>query len=247
MSGAVLVLGATSSVGQAIAHEYARKGYDLILAARDTCESQAIARDLVTRYQVKAVPVNWDAVCFDTHANFAATVLEESPSNLVGVFSCTGVMFDQRETEGNLNKLRQTFDVNLTGTVWTLECLAPYFEKKKEGFIGVVSSVAGDRGRQSNYLYGAAKGGLNIYLEGLRNRLTPSNVAVTTIKPGFIDTKMTWGKPGLFLVATPQQAAVAMVRAVEKKAHTAYVPGFWRWIMTIIWSVPEFVFKKMKL
>jgi short-subunit dehydrogenase len=128
-----------------------------------------------------------------------------------------------------------------------LEQFAARFEERGEGFIAAISSVAGDRGRQSNYIYGASKAGLSAYLEGLRNRLYHRGVHVTTIKPGFVDTKMTFGLPGLFLVASPQQAAKAMYAAIVKKKNTAYVPWFWRYIMLIIRHVPDWQFKKMRM
>jgi short-subunit dehydrogenase len=138
-------------------------------------------------------------------------------------------------------------DSNFTAAVSVLNLAADYFAARRGGFLCVLSSVAGDRGRQSNYLYGAAKGGLTVYLQGLRNRLSRSGVQVTTVKPGFVDTPMTYGKPGLFLTATPERAARGILRAIRRRKDEVYVPGFWRWIMEIVRTVPECVFKRMKL
>jgi decaprenylphospho-beta-D-erythro-pentofuranosid-2-ulose 2-reductase len=136
---------------------------------------------------------------------------------------------------------------NFTGAASILSHCANYFELKKSGFIIGIASVAGDRGRQSNYVYGAAKGALALYLQGLRNRLYVSGVQVITIKPGFVDTAMTYGLPGLFLVASPQYIGERIVNSLEKPADVVYLPWFWRYIMLIIKCIPEPVFKRMKL
>ena len=115
------------------------------------------------------------------------------------------------------------------------------------GFIIALSSVAGDRGRQSNYIYGSAKGGLSVFLQGLRNRLFHSGVRVITIKLGFVDTAMTFGLPNLFLVASPQEVGKKIVKAVNRGRNVVYIPWFWRLIMGIICSIPECVFKRLKL
>jgi short-subunit dehydrogenase len=107
--------------------------------------------------------------------------------------------------------------------------------------------VAGDRGRQSNYIYGSAKGALSLFLQGLRNRLAKAGVHVMTVKPGFVDTKMTFGKPGMFLVAQPEQVATEVFKAFQKQRNVVYVPWFWFWIMAIIRAIPEALFKTLKL
>ena len=138
--------------------------------------------------------------------------------------------------------------VNLTSAISILEAFAAVFEQRGSGFLGVLSSVAGDRGKQTNYIYGATKAGLTCYLEGLRVRMFKSNVTVTTIQPGFVDTKMTFGLPlpGP-LVATPTQAGKAIYRAISAGKDEAYVPFFWRYIMLIIRAIPRRVFKKMSM
>ena len=127
---------------------------------------------------------------------------------------------------------------NFTGPVALIQALAPRFEAQRGGRIVVIGSVAGDRGRRKNYLYGSAKAGLGLYADGLRARLFPAGATVTLIKPGFVDTAMTWGLPGLFLVATPTECARQILRAAERGAATAYVPFFWRYIMLIIPAHP---------
>ena len=137
--------------------------------------------------------------------------------------------------------------VNYGSAVDLLEPIAAQMERRGAGFIVVVSSVAGDRGRQSNYHYGAAKGALSLYTQGLRNRLFKAGVTVLTVKPGFVDTAMTWGLPGLFLVASPRRVARDITRALRRRRSVIYTPGFWRGIMFMIRSIPEPVFKRMKL
>jgi short-subunit dehydrogenase len=153
----------------------------------------------------------------------------------------------QSEAQNDLKTARQAIDVNFTSVVSLLTFVANDFEARRHGFICVFSSVAGDRGRQSNYVYGSAKAALSAFLGGLRNRLFKSGVHVTTVKPGFVDTAMTWGLPGMFLVASPEAVAEDTFRAVSHGRSQIYTPFFWRYIMLIIKSVPEFVFKRMKM
>ena len=166
---------------------------------------------------------------------------------MAGVVLCHGLLPEQSEAQTKWEVARRTIDVNFTSAVSVLNGAAEYLEPRGKGFLCVLSSVAGDRGRQSNYLYGSAKGALSIYLQGLRQRLSKRGIVVTTVKPGFTDTAMTWGLPGLFLVATPQKVAEDIYRAVCKRRGTVYTPWFWRIIMAIIKSVPEPIFNRIKL
>jgi decaprenylphospho-beta-D-erythro-pentofuranosid-2-ulose 2-reductase len=138
-------------------------------------------------------------------------------------------------------------NANLTEAAMILEQFAAHFEARGSGFIVGVASVAGDRGRQSNYIYGASKAGFAAYLQGLRARMTKSGVRVLTVKPGFVDTKMTFGLPGLFLVASPESVGRTIHRAVLRERDVIYVPWFWRWILLIIRLIPERVFKRLSL
>jgi decaprenylphospho-beta-D-erythro-pentofuranosid-2-ulose 2-reductase len=155
---------------------------------------------------------------------------------------------EQDVAQENFAEARATVSINLTAAISVLEPFALICEQRRGGFIGVVSSVAGDRGRQSNYIYGASKAGLSAYTQGLRNRLHKVGVPVTTIKPGFVDTKMTFGLPlPKPLVASPAAAGKAIHRAVTRGRDVAYVPFFWQYIMLLIRAIPEWQFKKMKL
>jgi short-subunit dehydrogenase len=158
-----------------------------------------------------------------------------------------GTLPDQKACEASFEHTRREFETNALSVMSLLTHVANYFEREKRGTIAVIASVAGDRGRQSNYVYGTAKGAVSLFMQGLRNRLAPAGVHVLTIKPGFVDTPMTSEfKKGL-LWAQPDRVARDIQRAIEKKKDIAYVPPFWRYIMWVIGAIPEFVFKRLRL
>lgn len=245
----VLVLGATSGIGRAIARELAKRGDNVILAGRDLPEMERSATDLRVRYGVEASVRRFDANDFASHQPFFEECTRQFPGGLDGVVLCYGYMAEQRDAERSWDVALQTIHTNYASPVSILNIAAEYFEPRRHGFLCVLSSVAGDRGRQSNYLYGSAKGGLTVYLQGLRNRLSKAGVSVVTVKPGFVDTGMTWGilKDGFPLVATPERVAIDVARAISTGKEQLYTPWFWWGIMTIIKSIPERVFKRMKL
>ncbi len=245
----VLVLGATSGIAKAITHELARAGHRLILAGRDADQLQRLADDVKVRFSSTASTAVFDALDFDSHPAFIQRVISDFDGRLDCVVLCYGYMVDQPLTQEDFAQARRTIDVNYTSPVSILHLAAAQMEKQKSGCIAAISSVAGDRGRQSNYLYGSSKAALTSFLQGLRNRLTRSNVHVLTIKPGFVATAMTVGKinPNSPLVATPQKVARDIVRAIQKRKNVLYTPWFWWGIMSIICAIPEFIFKKLKL
>lgn len=158
-----------------------------------------------------------------------------------------GTLSDQKACENNVEMTLQELNINALSVIALLTRLAPYFEAQGEGCIAVISSVAGDRGRQSNYVYGTAKGALSIFLQGLRNRLHKSGVQVLTIKPGFVDTPMTAEFPKGPLWASPEKVALDIEKAIENKCNVLYTPSFWFLIMAIIRNVPESIFKRLSL
>jgi short-subunit dehydrogenase len=245
MSEAVLILGATSAIARATAAAFAARGDALYLASRDQDELRRIAADIHLRYGVEARFGLFDAEAVETHEAFLQSVIGEMP-NLSGVVLAFGYLGDQKAAR-DFKVGAKVIASNFTGAASILSLCANYFEPLRRGFIIGISSVAGDRGRQSNYVYGAAKGALSLYLQGLRNRLFSSGVRVITIKPGFVDTAMTYGLPGLFLVASPQSVGERIVVALKKPADVVYLPWFWRYIMLIIKHIPEPIFKRMKL
>ncbi|MCA9523835.1 MAG: SDR family oxidoreductase, partial [Myxococcales bacterium] len=199
----ILILGARSDIARALAREYAQNGHPLVLAARRAETLEADARDLEVRFGVSARIVELDALDFESHERF---VEELGPVD--GVICAIGYLGDQKRAETDFSESRRIIDTNYTGVVSLLNRIAAKLEAQKRGFVIGISSVAGDRGRQSNYLYGSAKAALTAYLSGLRNRLAPSGVQVLTVKPGFVRTRMTEGMalPGL-LTAQPADVA----------------------------------------
>lgn len=240
-----LVLGGTSSVARAFAAEVARRGCDVLLAGRDLDDLGRTAADIRVRSGREVEVVPFDALAFDQHEALARRCRQVGAC--VNVFLAFGFMAPQETVDADPGLLRQTIEVNFLGAASVLGCLAPLLEAQGRGRVVVLSSVAGDRGRLSNYVYGSAKAGLNAYLQGLRARLFRSGVTVTTVKAGFMDTAMTFGLPGMFLVAEPDAAARAILGAAEKGKEVVYFPWFWRWIMLIIRVIPERVFKRLSI
>jgi short-subunit dehydrogenase len=245
--GTVVVLGAASAIARAVAAEFARRGYDLLLAGRDAEELERLALDLRVRHGIVARALAFDALDFPAHRAFVEACREASGDSLSGAVLCFGYLGDQSLAQADPSEAKRILDTNLVGAVSVLGLLANHFEEKKGGFLCALSSVAGDRGRQSNYVYGSAKAGLTVFLQGLRNRLSRSGVRVITIKPGFVDTAMTFGRPGMFLVASPEAAARRIAAAVLGGADQAYVPRFWRPVMLLIRMIPEKLFKRLRL
>ncbi len=243
----VLIIGANAGIGRALAAEFASHGYGLILAGRDLDELRAVATDLGIRNKAQARAEKVDVADFDELESSIAKCVAAGGDGLEGTVLCAGYLGDAEAAKTDLREARRIFDTNFTGSALALDVLANHFEQKGKGFLCALSSVAGDRGRQSNYLYGAAKGGLTTFLEGLRNRLYHRGVHVVTVKPGFVDTRMVFGKPRLPLVASPERVARDIYRAIEKRKDVVYVPWFWRWIMLVIRSIPEPIFKRLKM
>jgi short-subunit dehydrogenase len=242
----VLILGATSAIASALAREFATHKFDLVLGGRDREELSALASDLSLRYGIRAGVLPLDALDTQTHASTLRSFLAEAGNDLEGVVVCVGYLGDQAKGQCDGEEARRILETNFTGCVSALNILANHFEPRRAGFICALSSVAGDRGRQSNYLYGAAKAGLSAYLQGLRNRLFHAHVKVLTVKPGFVDTHMTYGRSGLFLVASPESVAKDIFRAIVKGKDVVYLPWFWRPIMLVVRSIPEGIFKRLR-
>lgn len=244
--GTWIIFGASSTIAKAFAHEVASRGSAVLLAGRERDDLERSATDLAVRYGIKAQHTIFDAANLSTHGAFVQMCRAacEPPLN---VFVAFGLMPEQSEIDQDVALGVQTVTATYTGVVSVLHHFAPLFEDQKEGHVVVLGSVAGDRGRLKNYVYGSAKAGVHTYLQGLRARLWRSGVSVTTVKPGFVDTSMTWGLPGLFLVASPQDCARACLRWAEKGKESGYYPSFWLLIMTIIRTIPERIFKKLSI
>jgi decaprenylphospho-beta-D-erythro-pentofuranosid-2-ulose 2-reductase len=242
--GHVLILGATSDVAAALAAKYASENFSITLAGRDEQRLSVMAGDLQIRYRVPVSTALFDALDFKSH-EFFYNQLPHRPDIVICVF---GLLGDQVSAQSNWRECATIIDSNFTGAISILNVAANDFEQRKAGVIVGISSVAGDRGRQSNYIYGSAKAGFTAYLSGLRNRLFRSNVHVLTVKPGFMKTKMIEGlkTPGP-LTAAPEVVARKIYNAVQNKSNVIYVLPIWRLVMLIIRSIPEGIFKKLKL
>lgn len=246
MNRVVLILGATSSIARAVAAAFGAQKDRLFLAARDEKELARIAADLKIRYGVDVACDTFDAEDVDSHRAFL-TKVHQKMGALDGVVVAFGDMGDHKKGLLDFREAATIIQRNYIGACSVLTYAANDLAKQGSGFIVGITSVAADRGRQSNYIYGSAKAGLMVFLAGLRNRLYHSGVHVMTVKPGFVDTAMTFGLPGLFLVADPQMVGKKIVQALEKKKNVLYIPWYWRFIMGIIRSVPESLFKRLKL
>lgn len=243
----LLVLGANSLIAQASAVKFAEKGSEIIFAGRNAEELEKTANDFSIRYKTKCSALHFDALDYSGHKKFLEDVLARLPE-LDNVLIAFGYLGTQEKAQADFNEAHKIIDTNYTGVVSICELIAAEFESRKKGTICVISSVAGDRGRQSNYMYGSAKAGLTAYLSGLRSRMFKSGVNVITVKPGFVDTPMTYGMPlPKPLVASPQKVGSDIYKAMKNGKSIVYTPFYWKWIMLIVKSIPEFIFKKLKL
>ena len=242
----VLIVGATSAIATETARAYAAYGARLFLTGRDAERLEGVAADL----KVRGAAAVETAVLDVTDRRRGAEVMDAAWAAFGGLdvaLLAHGVLPDQARCQASAEETLAALDVNFGSTVALLTPLANRFEASRAGCIAVIGSVAGDRGRQSNYVYGAAKGGLDRFLEGLRNRLFRSGVAVVTLKPGFVDTPMTAGMRQGPLFASARRAGRAVHRAIERRRAVAYIPWFWRPIMAVVRGVPEILFKRLRL
>jgi len=240
----VLILGAASDIAIAIARKFASEKYAIQLAARNVERLVPLQKDLSIRSNTDCTLHEFDALNFSSHTSFFDN-LEVKPSITICVF---GYLGEQEKAMVDWEECKKIIDSNYTGAVSVLNIISNYYVTQHKGVIAGISSVAGERGRQSNYLYGSAKAAFSAYLSGLRNRMLPHQVHVASIQPGFVYTRMTEHlKLPALLTAKPEDVGAAVYKAVVNKKDIVYVKWFWFWIMMIIKSIPEFIFKKMKL
>jgi len=240
----VLILGATSDMGIAIGKKFAENKYDVQLAARNPDQLKPVQSDIAIRYGVQCSLHAFDALQFSSHEKFFDG-LTPKPDVTICVF---GIMDDELIAFDKWDITERMINTNFTGAVSILNIAAKYYISQKKGTIVGISSVAGERGRESKLIYGSAKAGFSAFLAGLRNKLYKQNVHVVSVKPGFVYTRMTENieLPKL-LTAQPSEVADAVFSAVQKKKNVVYVKWFWKYIMLIIKYIPEFQFKKMSL
>ena len=242
--GAVLILGARSDIGMAVAHKYAALGHPVQLAARNVESLDRAKTDIEVRHRVAVSLHSFDALAFETHAGFVDG-LPELPDIAVTV---VGYMGEQADNERDLAAASLVMRSNFEGPASIMAELANRFEERRSGTLIGVSSVAGERGRATNYVYGASKAGFTAFLSGLRNRLAKKGVHVLTVLPGFVDTQMTAGMDlPAKLTAQPDQVANKIASAAAAGRNVIYVKSIWWVIMTIIRNIPEQIFKGMKI
>jgi decaprenylphospho-beta-D-erythro-pentofuranosid-2-ulose 2-reductase len=242
----ILMIGATSAIAHETAKCFAKDGAELFLVGRSSEKLEAVQNDLKVRGAKRAESYVLDLSQLDRHQEMIQAAIE-SLDGLDMALIAHGTLSDQCLSQENVTKTLEEFTTNCTSVISLLTLLANYFEPRKRGCIAVISSVAGDRGRQSNYVYGAAKGAVTVFLQGLRSRLAKSGVAVVTIKPGFVDTPMTASLRKGLLFASPRKVGEGTYHAMLKGKEVVYLPWFWRPIMLIVKSIPEPVFKKLSI
>ncbi|HUZ04541.1 MAG TPA: SDR family oxidoreductase [Acidobacteriaceae bacterium] len=243
---AVLVLGATSAIAQAWMRLRAPHGAEFFLVARNAVRLETVAEDLRTR---GATAVHTETLDLDQTEVHPA--LLERAAQTLGRIDCAliahGVLGDQTQAEQDFDVAAAILHTNFISVVSLGTWLATYLEAQRHGTMAVISSVAGDRGRKSNYIYGSSKAGLNVFLDGVRNRVDRHGVQILTIRPGFVATPMTAHLPQGPLFASPERVGRDIQRAIEKRRDIVYVPWFWTGIMCLIRAIPEWKFKRMDL
>jgi len=240
-----LIVGASSSIARAFARLAAEHGAAVTLAGRDPEDLRASAKDAELRGAATARVLSCDAA--DPASRHACIAHATIPGTTLNVLVAIAYMPEQQAMDSDPALTHQMMEATYSGPVALLQGLAPELERQRGGRVLIMGSVAGDRGRRKNYLYGSAKAGLATYAEGLRARLFASGVTVTLVKPGFVDTAMTWGLPGLFLVSSPEACAAAMMRAAERGRSEIYHPMFWRLIMLVIKHMPATLLKRLNI
>ena len=246
MKRKLFIFGATSAIAEATARLFVADGGSFFLVARDPDKLKVLAEDLRIRGAAQVMTARADALDFDRHQ----TLIDEAFAALNGldtVLIAHGSLPDQKCCEQSFDQVRREFEINTMAVLSLLTHAANKFEGQGFGTLCVISSVAGDRGRQSNYVYGAAKGTVAIFLQGLRNRLHSSGVKVLTVKPGFVDTPMTATFTKNWLWVPPDQIARGIYKAVMNRKDIVYLPWFWSPVMWVIRWLPEIIYKRLHL
>ena len=242
----IVILGATSAIAEATARIWAAQGARLVVVARDKGRLDVIAADLQARGATEAATFALD--CSKANANVELDAMLKTLGGFDIVLLAYGTLGDQKRLEADPEAVCELVQTNFTSAVaWCLAASA-VLERQRSGALLVIGSVAGDRGRRSNFIYGACKGGLARLVEGIAHKLAPLGARAVIVKPGFVDTPMTasFEKKGL-LWAKPEAVAEVIAKAAERGGPVVYAPAFWRWIMLVIRHLPTFVFAKLNI
>lgn len=239
----ILILGATSAIAENTARVWAKRGDSFFLVARNAEKLAAVAADLKTRGAAHVDTRIADLDDLDAHPQLLADAIN-ALGGLDIAYLAHGVLGDQAEAERDALSAEAILHTNFVSPVSLLTWLANYCVKQKHGTLAVISSVAGDRGRKSNYVYGSSKAGMTAFLQGLRNRVDREGVTVVTIKPGPVKTPMTASMEKQEKFADPASVGKSIAGAVDSKKDVVYVPGMWRVLMAVVRAIPESMFKK---
>lgn len=242
----VIVFGGASAIATEVEKLFAIEGAELCLLDLKLSRLEAVRNDIMARSKTRIEIAEFNAIDFESHQS-AFDKAVEMLGGVDIVLIAYGTLPNQSEVEQDNMKAIQEFNVNALSVISLSTVVSNYFEKLGQGTLAVISSVAGDRGRKSNYLYGSAKGAVSLFLQGLRNRLSSKGISIITIKPGMVATPMTANMPKSFLFAKAEVVGKGIYDAINDGKDIAYVPKFWRLIMLIIKHIPEFIFKKMNL
>lgn len=238
----ILILGGNSDVGRSLAKDFAKLGSNLILTTRELGKLDSFCSDLEIRNDISCSSAFFDVLDFNSHEAFYQN-LKTTPDIVI---SCIGYLNNNKNSEQNFEEALKSIQTNFTGLVQILNIISNDFETRKSGVIVGISSVAGDKGRASNYIYGSSKAAFTSYLSGLRGRLSSSGVLVITVKPGYIKTKMTSHlKLPNILTSSPDKVSKDIINAIRKKKSIIYTMWLWRWIMLIVKAIPSSFFRKV--
>jgi decaprenylphospho-beta-D-erythro-pentofuranosid-2-ulose 2-reductase len=242
----ILIIGATSAIAQATARLFAADGDAFFLVARDKEKVRAVADDLRARGAAQVTTTIMNVNDFDRHEAMVQEAFQ-CLGAIDTVLIAHGTLSNQKDSEASFQVTRREFETNALSVISLLTHLANRLERQGYGTLSVISSVAGDRGRQVNYVYGAAKAAVTTFMQGLRNRLHRVGVHVLTIKPGLVDTPMTAGLRKGVLWAKPEAVAAGIYEAIREKKDVIYLPRYWQPIMWLLRAIPEPIFKRLRL
>tara|TARA_B100001996_G_scaffold291172_1_gene231382 strand:+ start:3959 stop:4693 length:735 start_codon:yes stop_codon:yes gene_type:complete len=242
----IIIIGATSAIARSTARLYAEQNSQIFLVGRDGRRLRELKADLELRGANSIENLTLDITNCNEHANVINKSIQFLGHIDIAII-CHGSLPDQKKCESNFREIEKAININGLTTISFCTEISKQLELQKAGTLAVITSVAGDRGRQPNFIYGAAKSMVSTYLQGLRGKLLPFDVHVIDIKPGLVDSPMTAKFEKGALWSTPELVAIDIVSGIKKKRHTIYTPSYWRFIMAAVCSIPEVIFKKIKI